>query len=74
MTQTNGITPFSEIHFKTKDGENCKAIKNNGIVTVQGDKNGVRQMPLEAFMKYLVENAPKLERTPSQDTFKTQGK
>ena len=57
--------PFTTIKYTTKDGENISATKNNGIVTLVGDKNGVRQMPLEDFKKELVENLPQvaLEKT-----------
>ena len=61
--------PFTTIKYTTKDGENISATKNNGIVTLVGDKNGVRQMPLEDFKKELVENLPQvaLEKTPEKD-------
>lgn len=61
--------PFTTIKYTTKDGENISATKNNGVVTLVGDKNGVRQMPLEDFKKELVENLPQvaLEKTPEKD-------
>ena len=67
---------FTTIQFVTKDGEKCTATKNNGIVTVQGDKNGVRQVPVEQFMKELVATLPKnvdLTRTPAKDTVQFSG-
>ena len=39
------IKPFTTIKYKTQDGENVTATKNNGIVTLSGDKKGVRQRP-----------------------------
>lgn len=64
------IQPFTTIKYTTKDGENISATKNDGIVTLVGDKNGVRQMPLEDFKKELMENLPQtqLEKTPEKDT------
>lgn len=61
---------FTTIKYTTKDGENISATKNNGIVTLVGDKNGIRQMPLEDFKKELIENLAdvKLENTPAKDT------
>ena len=52
------IKPFTTIKYKTQDGENVTATKNNGIVTLSGDKKGVRQLP---------KIAP-LEKTPAKDT------
>ena len=61
---------FTTIQYVTKDGEKCTATKNNGVVTVQGDKNGVRQIPLNDFIKELATTLPKvdLEKTPNKDT------
>lgn len=63
------LKPFSEVHYTTRDGENIRAIKNNGIVTIVGDKSGVRQMSVEQFKKELVANLDnvQLERTPTED-------
>ncbi len=62
------LQPFTTIKYTTKDGEHVTATKKDGIVTLNGDKNGVRQMPLEDFKKELLTNLPQLEKTPSQDT------
>lgn len=62
------LKPFTTVNYTTKDGEHISATKNNGIVTLVGDKNGTRQMPLEDFMKEFAENIPTLERTPEKDT------
>jgi len=63
------LQPFTTIKYVTKDGENVTATKNNGIVTLVGDKNGTREMPLNDFMtKELVNNVKPLERTPGKDT------
>ncbi|MBR6098936.1 hypothetical protein IKP85_04245 [bacterium] len=75
-TQSVQYPTFTTIQFITKDGEKCTATKNNGIVTVQGDKNGIRQVPVEQFMKELVETLPKnvdLARTPAKDTVQFSG-
>ena len=50
------IRPFSAIKYTTSNGENCIATKKDGIVTIQGDKNGVRQMPLNEFMDVFVKD------------------
>ena len=70
------IKPFSEVRFVTKDGEQISATKQDGVVTVVGDKNGVRQMPLEDFRKYMSENLPNvnLENVPQKDTVNFKGK
>ena len=64
------LPQFTTIKCVTKDGENCQATKNNGVVTVVGDKNGVRQLPQDEFMKEFVQTLPKvnLEKTPKADT------
>ena len=64
------LPKFTTIKYVTKDGENCQATKNNGVVTVVGDKNGVRQLPQDEFMKEFVQTLPNvnLEKTPKADT------
>ena len=42
---------FTTVKYTTKDGENITATKEKGTVTLVGDKNGTRQMPLEDFIK-----------------------
>lgn len=61
---------FTTIKYTTKDGEHISATKNNGVVTLIGDKNGVRQIPLEDFKKELIANIAdiQLEKTPEKDT------
>ena len=44
---------FSTIQYQTSSGEKCVATKQDGIVTINGDKNGVRQMSLPDFMQSL---------------------
>ncbi|MBO8430279.1 hypothetical protein IAC76_02720, partial [Spirochaetes bacterium] len=68
--KTNPVPPFTTINYVTKDGEHCTATKNNGVVTVVSDKKGVKQLPLDEFMKEFVESLPKmnLENSPSKDT------
>ena len=64
------LPKFTTIKYVTKDGENCQATKNNGVVTVVGDKNGVRQLPQDEFMKEFIQTLPNvnLEKTPKADT------
>ena len=71
MAVEKTLPSFTTIIYKTSDGENCSATKNNGVVTIQGDKNGVRQMPLDEFMPcFLKDQAKKvkLDKTPEKDT------
>jgi len=63
---------FDSIKFVTNYGEKCIATKNNGVVTIKGDKNGVRQMPLDEFMKAFIRDQKKqgmvsMERSPEKD-------
>ena len=60
---------FSTINY-IKDGEKIAATKQGSTVTLVGDKNGTRQMPLDDFVKNELPNAKdiKLEKTPEQDT------
>lgn len=73
--QQGNLPHFTTVKYVTKDGENCTATKQNGVVTVVGDKNGVRQMPLDDFMADFVQNLPKvnLENSPKQDTVSFSG-
>ena len=76
MTEIQAVpNKFTTIQFTTKDGEKCTATKKNGIVTVVGDKNGVRQVPFDDFMKDFVENLPKVDlvKTPAKDTVQFSG-
>ena len=68
--QQGKLAPFTTVKYVTKDGENCTATKNNGVVTVVGDKTGTRQLPLDKFMEEFVATLPKvnLENTPKADT------
>ena len=71
VSAPKALPQFTTIKYTTKDGENITATKKDGVVTLSGDKNGVRQMPLEDFVKNeLVENLQniKLENTPVADT------
>ncbi len=70
------MSQFSAIKFVTSYGEHCTATKKNGIVTIQGDKNGIRQMPLDEFMKVFLKDQAKvnLQRSPEQDTFEISAK
>jgi hypothetical protein len=67
----DAVTPaqFSKINY-TKDGEKISATKQGSTVTLVGDKNGTRQMPLDDFVKNELPNAKdiKLEKSPEQDT------
>lgn len=70
------LKPFDAIKYTTSYGENCVATKKDGVVTIQGDKNGVRQMPLDEFMQVFIKDQQKvnLERTPQKDTVSFSGK
>ena len=76
MTEIKSVpAKFTTIQFTTKDGEKCTATKKNGIVTVVGDKNGIRQVPFDDFMKDFVEILPKVDlvKTPAKDTVQFSG-
>ena len=66
--------PIAPVQFSTinyvKDGEKISATKQGTTVTLIGDKNGARQMPLQDFMQKELPNAKdiKLENSPAQDT------
>lgn len=70
MTEQIQRSGFTTINYVTKDAEHCTAAKNNGIVTIVSNKNGIRQLTPGKFMKEFIENLPKkrLENTPSRDT------
>lgn len=74
VQQQAPIKPFTTISYKTKDGENVTATKNNGIVTLSGDKKGVRQMPIDEFMKNELPKIAPLEKTPAKDTVEISAK
>ena len=59
---------FTTVQYNTKDGETITATKKDGVVTLVGDKSGVRKIPIEDFKKELVANVPHLEKTPAKDT------
>ncbi|MCM1338434.1 MAG: hypothetical protein NC191_02045 [Muribaculaceae bacterium] len=65
---TQSLKPFTTVTYTTKDGEHISATKENGIVTLVGDKNGTRQMPIDDFMKEMIANLPVLEKSPAADT------
>jgi len=70
-TITTQQPKFTTIVYETKDGEKISATKKDGVVTLVGDKNGVRQMELEKFMKEELPNNVKnlkLENSPEKDT------
>ena len=60
---------FSTINY-TKDGEKISATKQGKTVTLVGDKNGTRQIPLDEFTQKELPLAKdiQLERSPEQDT------
>jgi hypothetical protein len=66
----DSIPKFDAIKFQAQQGENCIATKKEGVVTIKGDKNGVRQMPFDDFMKEFVKNQSKqkMERSPEKDS------
>jgi len=67
---------FQVIKFQTSYGENCTATKRNGVVTISGDRHGVRQMELNEFMQEFIKDQQKisLERSPQGDTVSFSGK
>lgn len=69
MADTIAPVQFSTINY-VKDGEKISATKQGTTVTLIGDKNGTRQMPLQDFMQKELPNAKdiKLENSPEQDT------
>lgn len=66
--------PFTTLNYTTKDGEHISATKNNGIVTLVGDKNGTRQMPVDEFMKDFANNLPVINNAPEKDTVEISSK
>lgn len=71
------LPQFKQIDYVTSDGERCSATKNGDTVTIQGDKNGVRQVPMQEFLpEFIKDQAQKgsLERTPEADTVNFSGK
>lgn len=72
MTEAVSALPkFTTVKYTAKDGENITATKNNGVVTLVGEKSGVRQMPVEEFIKNELPkdgNKVVLEKSPDSDT------
>lgn len=71
ISMTTELPKFTTVKYTTKDGENITATKKDGIVTLVGDKNGIRELPLDDFIKKeLPENLEnvKLENSPKADT------
>ncbi len=72
MTDAVSALPkFTTVKYTAKDGENITATKNNGVVTLVGEKSGVRQMPVEEFIKNELPkdgNKVVLEKSPDSDT------
>ena len=66
---------FQRIQFKTSSGEVCTATRNGNVVTIQGNKNGVRQMEMDEFMREFIKDQQKvnLERSPQADTVSFSG-
>ena len=64
------IPKYSAIKYVTSYGEHCTATQKDGIVTILGDKNGVKKMPLVEFAKDFVKEGSRviLERSPKKDT------
>lgn len=57
--------PFTTLNYTTKDGEHVSATKNNGIVTLVGDQNGTRQMPVDEFLKDFLNSVPVVNNAPA---------
>ena len=64
---------FLAIKYVTSQGEKCVATRSNDIVTISGDQNGTRKMPIGLFMKEFINDQSKanikLERSPQNDAF-----
>lgn len=68
-----GLPKFTTVKYTTKDDENITATKKDGIVTLVGDKNGTRELPLDDFIKKELPNNLaniKLENTPKEENIK----
>ena len=68
VDSVSAVKPFTTVNYTTKDGEHISATKNNGIVTLVGDKNGTRQMPVDEFMKEFIKTLPVINNAPEKDT------
>lgn len=69
MVESVAPAQFSTINY-VKDGEKISATKQGTTVTLVGDKNGTRQMPIQEFVQNELPKAKdiKLENSPEQDT------
>ena len=56
------LPPFT---YKSPNGENVVATMCHGVVTLIGDKNGVRKMDLRSFLNKIT---TMMERSPKTDT------
>ena len=68
------LQPFKEFSYKTADGETITATKSNGVVTLVGDKNGVRQLPIDQFWQEFIKTVNKVDKTPDHDTVSFSGR
>ncbi len=59
------IQKFPSFSYKLPNGENVVATMRHGVVTLVGDKNGVRQMDLRSFLNKITTI---MERSPETDT------
>lgn len=74
VDSVSAVKPFTTVNYTTKDGEHISATKNNGIVTLVGDKNGTRQMPVDEFMKEFIKTLPVINNAPEKDTVEISSK
>ena len=74
MAEVGKINPFTTVKYTTKDGEKVTATKQNGIVTIQGDKRGTIQMTVDEFVQNeLLNNVPQIIQQPEKDTVQIAG-
>ena len=69
MAGIDKLGSFTTITYVTNDGEKVTATKKDGIVTINGEKRGVVQMPVEEFIQNeILKNLPKMEAPIAEDT------
>ena len=74
MAEVGKIEPFKTIQYTTIDGEKVTATKKDGIVTINGDKRGIVQMPVEDFIQNeILKNVPKMTAPITEDTVQIAG-
>ncbi len=70
ITAAGAMPKFTTVKYTSPSGEEMTATKNNGVVTVVGEKSGTRQMPVEDFIKNelpQIDGKVQLEKVPNSD-------